>query len=75
MKTVALYAEMTGSVAQFHIEDGQRVEKDETVVDVECMKSYYPLHAPVSGTVRYRVALGDLVNPDDLVAVIETEEG
>ena len=72
---IALFADMTGTAAQFYVEEGNRVEKGETVLDIECMKSFFPVSAPVGGIVRYKVSLGDFVNQGDLVATIESGDG
>lgn len=70
--TVDLRADMVGSVALFHLEDGATVATGEQIMDIECMKVFYPVVATVAGVVRLRVVLGAVVGQGDVVASIET---
>jgi biotin carboxyl carrier protein len=71
MRLVEVRAEMTGSLALRHADDGAMVEQGETIVEIECMKTFWPITAPVAGIVRHKVELGAVVGQDEVVAVIE----
>jgi acetyl-CoA/propionyl-CoA carboxylase biotin carboxyl carrier protein len=62
---------MPGTVVAVPVTDGDYVEAGDTIVAVEAMKMEHALTAPVSGTVRIEVAVGDLVRRDQVVATIE----
>jgi len=65
---------MPGTVVAVPVEDGARVEQGDTVVVVEAMKMEHRLVAPAAGTVTVRVAPGDLVRLDQVVARVDAEE-
>lgn len=72
-RTIELAPEIAGTVAIQHVEDGATVEKDEAVIEIECMKTMWPVRAPEAGIVRHRVQLGEVVAQGQVVAIIETE--
>ena len=72
MAAVDVLSPLTGSVALLRAEDGARVERGDTVLEVESMKTFWPVEAPASGIVRLQVALGEVVGENQLVAIIET---
>jgi acetyl-CoA/propionyl-CoA carboxylase, biotin carboxylase, biotin carboxyl carrier protein len=67
-------ATIPGTVSVLHVADGTDVAAGETVVEVECMKTLWPLTAPTAGIVRLQVALGEMVAQDQVLAIIETSE-
>ena len=69
-----LRTQMPGTVVAVAVADGDTVEAGDTIVTVEAMKMEHALTAPVSGTVRIEVAVGDLVRRDQVVAHIEAHE-
>lgn len=71
MRFVEVRAEMTGSIALRRVDDGAMVEAGEAIAEIECMKTFWPLNAPVAGIVRHKVELGAVVGQDEVVAVIE----
>ena len=73
MKRFALKIDLPGSVAYFHVEDGDSVEEGDNVIAVECMKMNMDITAPVAGKVRFRVALGEMVEQGQVIAEIEQE--
>ena len=73
MKTENVRSNITGTVAYFDVDDGDKIEAGKTIMSIECMKTMYPVTAPVSGLVSLRVELGELVENDALVATIRTE--
>jgi biotin carboxyl carrier protein len=72
-QVVDVVSEMIGSVALRRVDDGAKVEAGDAIVDIECMKTFWPIHAPVAGIVTHRVDLGAVVGQDEVVAVIEVE--
>ncbi|MEN0083559.1 MAG: biotin carboxylase N-terminal domain-containing protein [Leifsonia sp.] len=69
-----LRSPMPGTVVAVPVADGARVEPGDTVVVVEAMKMEHRLVAPAAGTVSVRVAPGDLVRLDQVVARVDAEE-
>jgi acetyl-CoA/propionyl-CoA carboxylase, biotin carboxylase, biotin carboxyl carrier protein len=59
------------------VADGAQVEAGTTLVVVEAMKMEHALAAPVAGTVELRVAPGQRVALDEVLAVVvpPTEPG
>lgn len=66
---------MPGTVVSVAVADGDVVEAGTPILSVEAMKMEHALAAPVSGTVRISVAVGDLVRRDQVVARIESPQG
>ncbi|MGJ4844089.1 biotin carboxylase N-terminal domain-containing protein [Leifsonia sp. Le1] len=64
---------MPGTVVAVAVASGDRVEAGDTVVTVEAMKMEHRLVAPLAGTVHVRVAPGDLVKLDQLVASVDVD--
>jgi biotin carboxyl carrier protein len=65
-------APMVGKILRVVAKVGDRVEEDETIVVMEAMKMEIEVVAPEGGVVsEIRVADGDAVDPDTVVAVIE----
>ena len=62
---------MPGTVVTVAVGTGDQVEAGDTVLTVEAMKMEHRLVAPISGRVQVRVAPGDLVKLDQLVATVE----
>jgi acetyl-CoA/propionyl-CoA carboxylase biotin carboxyl carrier protein len=67
-----LRTQMPGTVVAVAVKDGDTVEAGATIVTVEAMKMEHALTAPVAGTVRVDVSVGDLVRRDQVVAHIES---
>ena len=64
-------SDIAGVVATFLVEDGASVDKGERIMDIECMKSFFPVEAPAAGIVHFKVELGEAVGQDEVVAQIE----
>ncbi|MGR2753804.1 acetyl/propionyl/methylcrotonyl-CoA carboxylase subunit alpha [Agromyces arachidis] len=69
-----LRAPMPGSVTTLLLADGDRVEAGRAVLAIEAMKMEHRVVATVPGIVRLRVAEGDQVARDQVVARIEPAE-
>jgi acetyl-CoA carboxylase carboxyltransferase component/biotin carboxyl carrier protein len=62
---------LQGTVARIERAPGQDVEATTTLVIIESMKMEYPVEAGVTGAVQQMlVAVGDAVQPGDLLAVV-----
>ncbi len=63
---------MVGKILNIVASVGTQVEEDETIIVMEAMKMEIEIVAPEAGVVsEIRVAAGDAVDPDTVVAVIE----
>lgn len=71
--TENVHTEVTGMLAMINAETGAIVEKGEQIGQIESMKVYFPLDAPASGKIVWRVDLGAVVGPDDVIAEIEED--
>ncbi|HSI71656.1 MAG TPA: biotin/lipoyl-containing protein [Fimbriimonas sp.] len=70
-----LRAPMPGLIVDVRVEKGQLVEKGDTVLVLEAMKTQQPFTAPFSGVVKeLNVAKGDQVNDGQLLALVEAPE-
>lgn len=75
-----LRSPMPGAVVALHVTDGARVAQGERIVSIEAMKMEHPVLAPHNGVVALRVAVGDQVRKDQVLATVltrhpATEEG
>lgn len=66
-----LRAPMPGSVTTILVADGDRVEAGQAVLAIEAMKMEHRVTAEVAGVVRVRVAVGEQVARDQVVARVE----
>ena len=67
---------MPGTVTVISADDDAEVAEGDPVLVVEAMKMEHVLRAPHAGTVSLRVAVGDQVTGDQVVAVVSvTEDG
>ncbi len=65
-------APMVGKVLSLAANVGDEVQEDDTIIVMEAMKMEIEIVATASGRVsEIRVAPGDSVEPDSIVAVIE----
>ncbi len=70
----ACVAPMPGKIVLVHVEPGRRVEAGEVLVVMEAMKMEHTVKASAAGTVaRVAVAVGDQVDTDALLVVVEPE--
>ncbi|WP_438856325.1 acetyl/propionyl/methylcrotonyl-CoA carboxylase subunit alpha [Agromyces sp. M3QZ16-3] len=67
----ALRAPMPGSVTTILVGDGDSVEPGQAVLAIEAMKMEHRVTATVAGVARLRVAVGDQVARDQVVARVE----
>jgi pyruvate dehydrogenase E2 component (dihydrolipoamide acetyltransferase) len=63
-------------VAEVLVSNGQRVEKEQSLIVLETDKASMEIPSPVSGVVaEMKVAVGDRVSEGALIAIIEAEDG
>lgn len=65
-------AEMVANVWKVVVEEGATVSEGDTLVILDSMKMEIPVVTEVGGTVaKLAVSVGDVVQEDDLIAVLE----
>jgi biotin carboxyl carrier protein len=69
--SVKVASPITGNIWKLEIEDGAQVAAGDAILIMESMKMEIPVEAPAAGACRFRVAPGDNVQEDDVLAVIE----
>lgn len=63
------------SIAAWHKKPGDTIRRDEKLVDLETDKVVLEVPAPADGTVKELLSeVGDVVNSDDVIAIIEEGE-
>lgn len=65
-----LLSPMPGAVVAVHAEDGATVAAGQPVLSVEAMKMEHVLRAPVAGTLVLRVAAGQQVGANEVLAEV-----
>jgi|KBSMisStandDraft_5_1062788.scaffolds.fasta_scaffold103476_3 biotin carboxyl carrier protein len=70
-----LISPMPGRVRRLLVEDGARVARGDLLLVLEAMKMEHAIRSPRDGTVRLRVAEGDLVEAGVELAAIEEASG
>jgi biotin carboxyl carrier protein len=70
MKSVEVITDYPGVLSNLHVEDGAAVEEGDRLADIELMKTMFPIVAPASGVVSFRISLGQVVGEGDVIAVI-----
>jgi biotin carboxyl carrier protein len=72
MATHEVKTPVGGSVWTHSVGVGQQVVAGTVLLLAECMKTEFPIEAPVDGVVSWLRPCGDTIEADDVVAVIET---
>jgi len=71
MATFHVHCEVAGKVARIETQAGARVESDETLLFIECMKMEIPVPAPAAGVLEaLLVAEGEQVAEGQHVATV-----
>lgn len=60
-------------IAEWLVEDGDYVEKDQAIAEVDSDKATLELPAEESGTITLKAEVGDAVNVGEVVCLIDTE--
>ena len=71
---LAITSPMPGSVVAVHVSEGDEVAEGDPVLAIEAMKMEHTLRAQATGKVRLKVARGEQVGADAVLAVIDNEE-
>ena len=61
---------MLGTVAFLHVDEGALVEPGDQVIAIEAMKQQHDITAEYGGTVHFLVALGEMVEQDQVLVEI-----
>jgi acetyl-CoA carboxylase biotin carboxyl carrier protein len=73
MATFEIRCEVAGKVARIEAPAGARVDADDTVLLIECMKMEIPVPAPAAGVLEaLHVAEGDAVEEGQHVATLRS---
>ena len=67
-----LISPMPGRVRRLLVEDGAHVTRGDVILVLEAMKMEHAIRSPMDGTVRLRVAEGDLVEAGIELAAVES---
>jgi len=62
-------------LAKWLVQDGEFVERDQEVVEIDSDKASFPLAAPEAGNIKITVAEGDNIAVGAIIAVITPAEG
>lgn len=65
---------MMGSFSMAMVGEGEMAGVGDSVACIEVMKTLQWIQAPVAGRVHLMVEFGELVNADDVVFEIDTED-
>ena len=69
-----LRAPMPGAVVAVHASDGATVSAGEKIVSIEAMKMEHPVTAPHDGILTLKVATGDQVRRDQIIARVDAPQ-
>jgi pyruvate dehydrogenase E2 component (dihydrolipoamide acetyltransferase) len=65
-----------GEVVEWYVEEGEEVEEEEPLADVETDKAVVEIPVPADGTVaELMVDVGDIATVGDVIAVFEVDAG
>jgi len=74
--TIEVLAESPGIVIHIVAQPGSRVDEDDELLIVECMKMEIPVTAPRTAVVReVKVAVGDRIEEDDVLVILGVDGG
>lgn len=63
-----------GKLVRFLVEDGSKIEEDESFAEIEVMKMCMPLVASKSGTIKFAKIPGCVLHAGDIVAIMDLED-
>ncbi len=65
-------APLSGKIISMEITAGQKVEEDDEALVIEALKMENPVYIPCDGSVKeIKVAVGDVVEEDQVLAIID----
>ncbi|MEI7492004.1 MAG: 2-oxoglutarate dehydrogenase complex dihydrolipoyllysine-residue succinyltransferase [Bacteroidota bacterium] len=62
-------------LAKWLVNDGEQVERDQEVVEIDSDKASFPVASPEDGVIRFKAAEGDTIGVGAVIAVIEPGSG
>ncbi len=62
-------------LAKWLVNDGEQVEKDQEVVEIDSDKASFPVSSPENGVIHFKAAEGDTIGVGSVIAVIEPGSG
>jgi len=68
-----IVASIPGTVTVMHVEDGARVVDQETIMEIECMKTMWPVVSPAAGIFRSLVVVGEMIAQDQVLGTVDSE--
>lgn len=68
---IEVLSDMDGCLSSVLVDDGCEVEEGEKIAEIELMKTFFPVEAPASGVITFKIALGEIVEHGGLIAIIE----
>jgi biotin carboxyl carrier protein len=72
MPSRAVRTEVAGLVSEVSVKPGDRIDAEEALIVIECMKMLLPCVSPWAGVVQsVRVAVGDMVAEGQVVVDLE----
>jgi len=73
MATLSVHCEIAGKVVRIEARAGSRVQAEDTLLLIECMKMEIPVAAPAAGVIEaFHVAEGDPVAEGQHVATLRS---
>lgn len=65
-----------GEIVRWHVEQGEEIEENQTLVEVETDKAIVDIPSPCAGTVENRpYSVGDVIEVGETLVVIDPEDG
>ena len=68
---VDVFPDVIGVLAEWLVDDGATVAEGDHIANLESMKTYFPVYAPCSGTLRYKVDTGEIAGQEEPLAQVE----
>jgi len=62
-------------IARWLVEDGEPVQKDQELVEIDSDKATFPIASPVDGKVHILIAEGETVNVGSVIATVDEAQG
>jgi biotin carboxyl carrier protein len=69
-KPVVVSSAMPGTAACFYFDDGDTVQANEPIAEIEAMKVFVRVESPFTGSIKYLVELGEMVGQGSPIAEI-----
>lgn len=63
-------AHLAGTINYMYADEGERVEENQKLLNIESMKMQFDILSPCAGVVRYKTSLGKIVAKGDVIVEI-----